>query len=311
VKKLIGILVLALAPTLAAAAEKPDWAFVVSDKVQPTPRIAGDKLRTAPGGTPSITRAQADEIYNVPDWRPDLHPPMPKIVQFGNKDTQVRACGACHLPTGTGHDESAYVAGLTPAYFIRQMQDWKTGDRKYSGTMVAMAKIISDAEIKEAADYFASLKPRQWIRVVEAATVPKSFVGPGNKRLASAEGGTEPIANRIIEIPEDEEVVLYRDPSSGFVAYVPPGSIAKGEALVKGGASGTQCARCHGEDLKGRGQVPRLAGLQPLYIARQLFDMQYGSSTGGAAALMKPVVANLSEDDIIAISSYLGSLPPQ
>jgi len=25
---------------------------------------------------------------------------------------------------------------------------------------------------------------------------------------------------------------------------------------------------------------------------------------------MKPVVANLSEDDIIAISSYLGSLPP-
>jgi len=27
--------------------------------------------------------------------------------------------------------------------------------------------------------------------------------------------------------------------------------------------------------------------------------------------LMKPVVANLSEDDIIAISSYLGSLPPQ
>jgi cytochrome c553 len=26
---------------------------------------------------------------------------------------------------------------------------------------------------------------------------------------------------------------------------------------------------------------------------------------------MKRVVANLSEDDIIAISSYLGSLPPQ
>ena len=175
-----------MAPALAAADEKPEWAFTVTDKVQPTPRIAGDKLRTAPGGTPSLTRAQVDEPYNVPDWRPDLHPPMPKIIQFGNKETQVRACGACHLPTGTGHDESAYVAGLTPAYFIRQMQDWKTGDRKYSGTMVAMAKIISDAEIKEAADYFASLKPRQWIRVVEADTVPKSFVGPGNKRLAAS-----------------------------------------------------------------------------------------------------------------------------
>ena len=30
-----------------------------------------------------------------------------------------------------------------------------------------------------------------------------------------------------------------------------------------------------------------------------------------AAELMKPVVTGLSDDDIIAISSYLGSLPPQ
>jgi len=312
VKKLIGILVLALAPTLATAAEKPEWAFTVSDKVQPTPRIAGDKLRTAPGGTPSITRAQADELYNVPDWRPDLHPAMPKIVQFGNKDTQVRACGACHLPTGTGHDESAYVAGLTPAYFIRQMQDWKTGDRKYSGTMVAMAKIISDAEIKEAADYFASLKPRQWIRVVEADTVPKSFVGPGNKRLASAEGGTEPIANRIIEIPEDEEVVLYRDPTSGFVAYVPPGSIAKGQQLVATGGDGKTlpCGICHGPTLQGLGDVPGIAGRHPNYIVRQMWNIQNGDRTGNSAALMKQVVAKLSNDDMLAIAAYVGSLTP-
>jgi cytochrome c553 len=93
---------------------------------------------------------------------------------------------------------------------------------------------------------------------------------------------------------------------------VPPGSIARGEALVKTGASGktAQCAICHGEALKGVGEVPRLAGLQPLYVARQLFDMRFGSRAGKAAEPMKPVVANLSDDDIIAISSYLGSLPP-
>ena len=38
------------------------------------------------------------------------------------------------------------------------------------------------------------------------------------------------------------------------------------------------CASCHGEGQKGMGEVPRLAGLQPLYVARQLFDMQHGSS---------------------------------
>jgi cytochrome c553 len=63
-------------------------------------------------------------------WYPNMYPPMPKIVQYGNKDTQVRACGSCHLPTGTGHDESAYMAGLPASYFIRQMADWKSGDRK-------------------------------------------------------------------------------------------------------------------------------------------------------------------------------------
>src|SRR5262249_31665457 len=92
----------------------------------------------------------------------------------GNKEKRVRACGSSHLPTGTGHDESAYVAGLPATYFTRQMADWKSGDRKFSATMVTMAKVVTDAEIKDAADYFASLKPRPWIRMVEADTVPKS-----------------------------------------------------------------------------------------------------------------------------------------
>src|SRR5215813_12159670 len=135
------------------------------------------------------------------------------------------------------------------------MADWKSGDRKFSPTMVTMAKVITDAEIGDAADYFASLKPRLWIRVVEADTVPKSFIGPGNKRLVHPSGGTEPLGNRIIEVPEDEEVVVYRDPSSGFVAYVPKGSIERGKALVTTGGDGrtVRCAICHGQTLRGGG----------------------------------------------------------
>ena len=116
-KRLAAILALALVPALAAAAEKPEWAFPVTDKEQPPPRYAPDRVRTV--GNVSVTRAGADDFYNIPNWRPDMYPPMPKIVQFGNKDTQVRACGSCHLPTGTGHDESAYMVGLTARYFIR------------------------------------------------------------------------------------------------------------------------------------------------------------------------------------------------
>jgi cytochrome c553 len=39
--------------------------------------------------------------------------------------------------------------------------------------------------------------------------------------------------------------------------------------------------------------------------------MQNGTSAGTNAALMKKVVTKLSEDDIIAIAAYLGSLPPR
>jgi cytochrome c553 len=310
VKNFICIVVLALAPTLAAAAEKPQWAFPVTEKELPPERFAPDRVRTV-GGV-SVTRAGADDMYNIPNWRPQMYPAMPKIVQHGNKDTQVRACGACHLPIGTGHDESAYMAGLPAKYFIQQMADWKSGDRKYGGTMIAMAKIITDAEIKESADYFASLKPAPWIRVVEAATVPKSYVAAGNKRLVHPGGGTEPIGDRIISVPEDEEAVVYRDPISGFVAYVPPGSIAKGKELATTGGGGktVPCGVCHGVTLKGLGDWPGIAGRHPSYIVRQLWNMQNGDRAGNSAAPMKPVVEKLSNDDMLAIAAYVGSLTP-
>jgi cytochrome c553 len=311
-KRVVFILVLALTPMLAAAAEKPEWAFPVTEKDQPPQRIEGSKVRPAPpGSTLSIARAKADDMYDIPNWYPEMYPLMPKIVQFGNKDTQVRACGACHLPTGTGHDESAYVAGLPATYFIRQMEDWKSGDRKFGGTMVAMAKVITDEEIKDAANYFAALKPRSWIRVVETDTVPKSFVGPGNKRLLHPAGGTEPLANRIIEVPENEEDVVYRDPRSGFVAYVPKGSIDKGEALVRsGGGKTVACGICHGQTLQGLGDVPAIAGRHPNYIVRQIWNMQNGERVGNSAALMRQAVERLDNDDMLAIAAYVASRVP-
>src|SRR5262249_16531448 len=105
-KHLACIVMLAVAPAAALAAEKPDWAFPVTEKAQPPSRDDG-KPKTAPGSTLSRTRAEIDNMFDAPDWFPDMHPPMPKVVQFGNKETNVRACGVCHLPTGTGHDESA------------------------------------------------------------------------------------------------------------------------------------------------------------------------------------------------------------
>jgi cytochrome c553 len=243
---------------------------------------------------------------NPPDWFREQHGPAPPSVK-GNAVITM-ACGSCHLMSGQGHPESADLAGMPAEYLIRQMSYYKDGTRKDDARMGPIAKATSDVEVRQAAEYFAALKPRTFVKVIESANPPRTFIATAARhRQLHPDGGTEPIGHRIIEIPEDPFGTEIRDPHAGYVAYVPPGSIAKGEALVKS----TECGLCHGDRLEGLGEVPRLAGLQPLYIARQLFDLQYGSSAGKAAALMKRAVANLSEDDIIGISAYLGSLPPR
>lgn len=95
------------------------------------------------------------------------------------------------------------------------------------------------------------------------------------------------------------------------MAYVPKGSIAKGKALASAPPGKTvTCTICHGAGLKGLGDVPRLAGLHPIYIVRQLSNFQTGVSGGSAAALMKRVVANMTEDDMVALAAYAASLAP-
>jgi cytochrome c553 len=176
--------------------------------------------------------------------------------------------------------------------------------------MIAAAKAATDAEIDQAASYFASLKPVSFIKVVEAESVPKTM-RVGSILAKDPKGGTEPLAGRLVELPEDVERFEHRDPKVPFTAYVPVGSLKRGEALVATGGGGKtiSCAICHGEGLKGLGAVPYLAGRSPSYVVRQLYDMKHGKRTG-SAELMKQVVANLSNDEMIAIAGYVGTLKP-
>ena len=56
--------------------------------------------------------------------------------------------------------------------------------------------------------------------------------------------------------------------------------------------------------------MPRLAGLHPIYIARQLYLFKDGNRNGVDAQLMKKAVAQLTDEDIVALAAYLGSLAP-
>jgi len=286
---------------------EPAWAFPVQAGSLPA-EPAGPK--SLPGSTKSYTTPEIDDLLNPPDWFPDTHPAAPPIVQKGHGD--ALACGSCHLMSGLGHPESADLTGFTAAYLIQQMADFKTATRHDYARMNGISKAVSDDEARQAAEWFASLPRQKWVRVVEAAMVPKTFVGQGRMRYLDLQGGMEPIGKRIITVPDDLDRVRRRDPRSGFTVYVPPGSVAKGKSLVETGAGGktVTCVICHGEGMKGLANVPRLAGVHPIYLARQLHLFRDGTRNGPDAPLMKRPVMRLTDDDILNIAAYLGGLPP-
>ena len=308
----LGMLVLPAvqAQAQAPAQSLPEWAYPVAPP--PKPPDAAKPIQL-PGSTKQYTQAQIDDRFNPPDWYPQEHPPLPDVVAHGRPPNGL-ACALCHLTSGGGHPESAGISGLPVQYFLRQMAEFKSGIRKgmRGGVMIQIAKAISDDDMKAAAEYFGSMKYPVWYEVVEADTVPKSYLGNGAMRFPVENGGTEPIGSRIIELPQSDLSAESRDPRTGFVAHVPTGSIKKGEMIVATGAGGKTiaCAACHGVDLKGVSEVPPIAGRSPMYIYRQLNDIKIGARSGLWTPLMKRVVAQLTDDDMIAISAYLASRQP-
>jgi cytochrome c553 len=276
-------------------------------------------LRHIEGSKLSFPIKQIHAEWGPADWFPEDHPAMPDIVAHGREKDGVSACALCHYPNGLGKPENAPVAGVSVGYFMNQMSDFKEGLRRSAdprkvnvNEMAAIAGALTAAETKAAAEYFASITFKPWIKVVEAEMVPK-FSATLNGLFQPAKGAdTEPLGQRLIEIPQDsDETFLNRNPRSGFVAYVPPGTLKKGEALVTtGGTRTTGCAVCHGPDLRGVGDTPPIAGRQASYVARQLYDMQQGTRRGFGAELMKSVVSDLDEQDILAIAAYVASREP-
>ena len=283
--------------------------------VRGTPADDGSP-KHVPGSAQAFTSAQLRDSFSIADWFPEDHPKAPDIVMTGRRP-DARACGLCHYPNGRGRPENAGIDGLPEAYFVQQIEDFKhdlrkSADARKTNTalMANIAKAMTDDEVKAAAAYFASLKRASWIRVVESDTVPKVRLF-GGMFVPAGGSETDLLGDRIVEMPEQADLTDLRDPRSGFVAYVPMGSLKKGEALVTTGGNGRTiaCGVCHGADLTGLGPVPGIAGRSPSYQARQLFDMQAGTRKGVWTDLMKNVVTKLTPDDVIAITAYTASRP--
>jgi cytochrome c553 len=343
IKLIAGVFLfgICLIPGLPGASEKgqaPDWAYgylkalgsndPAAPPCPPTAKpfpdcaytgapVPDDGIkRELPGAPAKFTRNEAFFDYGPADWYPGDHPPMPDIVAHGKESAGVRACALCHFPNGQGKMENGGVAGLPASYILDQLKKFKAGERRSAdprkantNEMAQIARLLSDQEAAAAANYFASMKWRTWVKVVEAETAPA--VRTTTNGLFLPISGAAPIAlgNQIIEVPENpEHTDVMRDPRSGFIAYVPPGSIARGQALATAAAGkATRCGLCHGPDLKGTDKIPGIAGRTTSYLMRQLWDIHQGARK---SQIMAPLVAKLELDDMSDLAAYVASLAP-
>lgn len=303
----LALLLLGAAPPYARPLDPAvaAWAFPGG---QPKPPPGGwdpDPKFSLPGSAARYSEAQLHDLQHALDWYPQTHPAMPDVVANG-RAPGVKACGFCHQPGGEGRPENASLAGLDRAYIERQVAAFANGSRhaavegwRPNVTMTEIAHAATAAEVHAAAVYYSGLRYRSHVRVVEAATVPalqtRAFV------LVPRRGPREATAQRIVETPVDFERFERRDPRSEYIAWGPPGSIARGRAVV----TRIGCPACHAARMNHWG-----AGRSPSYIVRQLLAFRSGARHDPQSGPMHAVATRLTTGDMLDVAAYWASLTP-
>ena len=167
-------------------------------------------------------------------------------------------CAACH--GSEGRSELPLVpslAGQHSFYAITQLflfRDGRRNDHPASAAMSALAKGMSDADLRGYSDAIARL--------------------PAAALAAAPQGQPSP--------PRDAE------------------RVERGRQLV----AGHRCSSCHGADLAGGGQVPRLGGQREDYLLIAMKGFQSGARLGYTPA-MNEALSGLKAEDLEDLAHYL------
>ena len=200
-----------------------------------------------------------------------------------------------------------------------------TGPAKGMGAAITLAFAREGARLVLAGRDTAAIDPvaaQARALGVEAVVVPCDLTAPAQTEalaaralaafgridvLVNVAGGSGPIGKTGWETTAEEfnEIVQLNIIGAREVVDF-DGQRATEKAL----ADKHQCGVCHGEDLRGLGPVPPLAGRSPSHTMRQLFDMKAGARRGPWAEVMAPTLRGMSVQDLMAVSAYAASLDP-
>lgn len=140
---------------------------------------------------------------------------------------------------------------------------------------------------------------------------PAPYVATQLHKFASGERSNPimgPLAKTMSEAEINDLAGHFARQPAGANRYFTPdaGLLEKGKRLVASG----NCAACHGSQLMGHDQFPRLAGQGYEYLLAQ-FDAFATGTRGEPTGMMKSVAAAASPEDRKAMATYLASLAPR
>ncbi len=82
-----------------------------------------------------------------------------RIYRGGIADRQIAACAGCHSPNGAGIPaQYPRLSGQHADYTVKQLNDFRAGERKNSVQMTQISVYLTDKEIKAVSDYIAGLR---------------------------------------------------------------------------------------------------------------------------------------------------------
>jgi cytochrome c553 len=140
------------------------------------------------------------------------------------------------------------------------------------------------------------------------------------EQLQAFKGGrrNEPLMlGQVMLLSEDDMknlAVYFAEKPAASKAVADPSTVDRGQRIYRGGdrQSGTPaCNACHGPTGRGNpaASVPSLKGQYAVYTAAQLRAYASGArQSDGPTRVMRDIAARLSEEDILAVSSYMQGL---
>lgn len=144
----------------------------------------------------------------------------------------------------------------------------------------------------------------------------KAFKGVPDKALAPTR--SDPLMLGQVMLLNDQDMknlaVYFSELPAAAKSVADPAVVDRGQRLYRGGDRDNQtaaCNACHGP--KGRGNpaasVPSVKGQYAVYTAAQLRAYASGArKSDGPTRVMRDIAATLSEEDIVAVASYMQGL---